>query len=421
MPDPHVVIIGGGFGGLYAARELRHAPVRVTVVDRTNHHLFQPLLYQVATALLAPSDIAIPIRWRLHKQRNASVVLADATGIDPTTRTVHLDRAPGELRYDYLIVATGARHAYFGHDEWERFAPGLKTLDDAREIRRRFVLAFEQAEWAADDAERQALLTFVVVGGGPTGVELAGMIPPASRHTLVEEFRNMDTRRTRVILVEAGTRLLAAFPEEVSTAAKEDLEGIGVEVRLGTAVTRIEEDAVWVGEERIPTRTVLWAAGNAASPLGRTLGVAVDRAGRVPVDPDLALPGRPEVFVIGDLAFLEVEGRVVPAVAPAAMQEGTHAARNIVRDVTNRPRRPFRYRNKGELATIGRHRAVASFGYGRVILRGFVAWWFWLFLHVMYLAGFRNRVSVLIQWAWSYFTWQRGSRIVTTTDREQGR
>ncbi|HEX2717210.1 MAG TPA: NAD(P)/FAD-dependent oxidoreductase [Gemmatimonadaceae bacterium] len=421
MPDPHVVIIGGGFGGLYAARELRHAPVRVTVVDRTNHHLFQPLLYQVATALLAPSDIAIPIRWRLHKQRNASVVLAEATSIDTATRTVHLDRSPGTLQYDYLIVATGARHAYFGHDEWEPLAPGLKTLDDAREIRRRFVLAFEQAEWAMDDAERQALLTFVVVGGGPTGVELAGMIPPASRHTLVEEFRNMDTRRTRVILVEAGKRLLATFPDEVSTAANQDLEGIGVEVRLGTPVTRIEPDAVWVGEERIPTRTVFWAAGNAASPLGRTLGVAVDRAGRIPVAPDLSLPGRREVFVIGDLAFLEIDGRVVPAVAPAAMQEGTHAARNIVRDVTKRDRRPFRYRNKGELATIGRHRAVASFGYGRVILRGFVAWWFWLFLHVMYLAGFRNRVSVLIQWAWSYFTWQRGARIVTTADRGDGR
>ena len=421
MPDPHVVIIGGGFGGLYAARELRHAPVRVTVVDRTNHHLFQPLLYQVATALLAPSDIAIPIRWRLHKQRNASVVLAEATSIDTATRTVHLDRSPGTLQYDYLIVATGARHAYFGHDEWEPLAPGLKTLDDAREIRRRFVLAFEQAEWAMDDAERQALLTFVVVGGGPTGVELAGMIPPASRHTLVEEFRNMDTRRTRVILVEAGKRLLATFPDEVSTAANQDLEGIGVEVRLGAPVTRIEPDAVWVGEERIPTRTVFWAAGNAASPLGRTLGVAVDRAGRIPVAPDLSLPGRREVFVIGDLAFLEIDGRVVPAVAPAAMQEGTHAARNIVRDVTKRDRRPFRYRNKGELATIGRHRAVASFGYGRVILRGFVAWWFWLFLHVMYLAGFRNRVSVLIQWAWSYFTWQRGARIVTTADRGDGR
>ena len=418
MPEPHVVIVGGGFGGLYAARELRHAPVRVTVVDRTNHHLFQPLLYQVATALLAPSDIAIPIRWRLHKQRNARVVLAEATSIDTAARTVHLDRAPGTLQYDYLIVATGARHAYFGHDEWEPLAPGLKTLDDAREIRRRFVLAFEQAEWAKDDAERQALLTFVVVGGGPTGVELAGMIPPASRHTLVEEFRNMDTRRTRVILVEAGKRLLATFPDEVSTAAKQDLEGIGVEVRLGTPVTRIEPDAVWVGEERIPTRTVFWAAGNAASPLGRTLGVAVDRAGRIPVSTDLSLPGRREVFVIGDLAFLEIGGRVVPAVAPAAMQEGTHAARNIVRDVTNRDRRPFRYRNKGELATIGRHRAVASFGYGRLILRGFVAWWFWLFLHVMYLAGFRNRVSVLIQWAWSYFTWQRGSRIVTAADRD---
>ena len=413
MPDPHVVIIGGGFGGLYAARALRRAPVRVTLVDRTNHHLFQPLLYQVATALLAPSDIAIPIRWRLRNERNVRVVLADATRIDPTARTVHLDREPCELRYDYLILATGARHAYFGHDEWERLAPGLKTLDDAREIRRRFVLAFELAEWAATDAERGALLTFVVVGGGPTGVELAGMIPPASRHTLVEEFRNIDTRRTRVVLVEAGPRLLPAFPERVSRAAKTDLEGIGVEVRLGTPVTRIEEGAVWIGDERIAARTVFWAAGNAASPLGRSLGVALDRAGRVSVGPDLALPGRPEVFVVGDLAFLEVDGRVVPAVAPAAMQEGTHAARNIVRDVTGQPRRPFRYRNKGELATIGRHRAVASFVYGRLILRGAIAWWFWLFLHVMYLAGFRNRASVLLEWAWSYVTWQRGSRIVT--------
>ncbi len=418
MPDPHVVIIGGGFGGLYAARALRHAPVRVTVVDRTNHHLFQPLLYQVATALLAPSDIAIPIRWRLHQQRNASVVLADATRVDPDARTVHLDRAPGELRYDYLVVATGSRHAYFGHDEWERFAPGLKTLDDAREIRRRFVLAFEQAEWATNEPERDALLTFVVVGGGPTGVELAGMIPPASRHTLVEEFRNMDTRRTRVVLLEAGKRLLASFPEEVSAAAKRDLEQLGVEVRLGAPVTRVAEDAVWVGDERIATRTVFWAAGNAASPLGSSLGVPVDRTGRVAVAPDLSVPGRREVFVIGDLAYLEIDGRLVPAVAPAAMQEGTHAARNIVRDIVHQARRPFRYRNKGELATIGRHRAVASFGYGRIIIRGAVAWWFWLFLHVMYLAGFRNRFSVLLQWAWSYLTWQRGSRIVTTGDQD---
>jgi NADH:ubiquinone reductase (H+-translocating) len=410
---PRIVIIGGGFAGLYAARALRKAPVEVVVVDRTNHHLFQPLLYQVATAVLAPSDIAVPIRWRLRHQRNTSVVLAAATRIDVEGKVVHLDREPGELPYDYLIVATGARHAYFGNDGWEPVAPGLKSLDDAIEMRRRFLLAFERAEWAATEEERVRELTFVIVGGGPTGVELAGMIPPASRHTLRTEFRRVDTRRARVILVEGGPQILPAMPGSLSIEAKRELEALGVEVRLNSLVTKVERGAVHIGDERIPTSTVFWAAGNAASPLGSQLGVPRDRAGRIVVQPDLSVPGRPELFVAGDLAAVYQGGAPVPAVAPAAMQEGRAAARNILRDLRGEPRQPFRYVNKGDLATIGRHRAVASFAHGRVKVSGFVAWWLWLFIHIMYLAGFRNRASVLLQWGYAYFSYSRGSRIVT--------
>lgn len=417
VPKPRVVILGGGFAGLYAARVFRHAPVDLVVVDRTNHHLFQPLLYQVATALLAPSDIAVPIRWRLRAQRNTSVVLAEVERIDLATRTVVLDRDPRSLAYDYLIVATGARHAYFGHAEWEQLAPGLKSLDDALEMRRRFLGAFERAEWEGSAEEREALLTFVIVGGGPTGVELAGMIRPASSHTFPREFRRIDTTRARVILIEGGPRLLPAMPESLSDKARQDLEVLGVEVRLNTIVTAVAEGSVMIGDERINARTVFWAAGNAASPLGAQLGVPLERAGRIRPSADLSLPNHPEVFVAGDLSVIDQGGRVVPAVAPAAMQQGTLAAHNILRSILGQPRRPFHYVDKGDLATIGRHRAIASFGQGRIRLHGRLAWWFWLFLHIVYLAGFRNRASVLVQWAYSYFTYQRGARLIGAQKR----
>ena len=409
---PQVVILGAGFAGLYAARALRHAPVDVIVVDRTNHHLFQPLLYQVATAVLAPSDIAVPIRWRLRAQRNTAVVLGDVTRIDVDAHTIAIDREPRIISYDYLIVATGARHAYFGHPEWETFAPGLKSLDDALEIRRRFLEAFERAEWSEAPAERAALLTFVIVGGGPTGVELAGMIRPASSHTFPREFRNIDTKKARVILIEGGPRLLPAMPESLSAAARADLESLGVEVRLNTVVTSVADGEVRIGDERITARSIFWAAGNAASPLGGQLGVALERGGRIRPDPDLSLPGHPEVFIAGDLAIVDQSGRTVPAVAPAAMQQGVLAAENIVRAVRGQPRRPFRYVDKGDLATIGRNRAVASFRQGAFTIKGRIAWWFWLLLHIVYLAGFRNRASVLLQWGYSYFTYQRGARLL---------
>jgi NADH dehydrogenase len=427
-PRPRVVILGGGFGGIYAARKLARAPVDVVVVDRTNHFVFQPLLYQVATAVLAPSDITVPIRWRLRAQRrNTAVALAEVTHIDVEQRTVTLDRPPRQLSYDYLIVATGARHAYFGHDAWEQESPGLKSLADAEEIRRRFLLAFERAEWAESAEERQAEMTLVVVGGGPTGVELAGMIPPASQHTFTREFHNLDSRKARVIVLEGGQRILPAFPESLSAAAKRQLEELGVEVRLGALVTGIDARGVDVRVsakgaptriERIESRTVFWAAGNAASPLGSQLGVPVDRAGRVAVDPDLSVPGRREVFVIGDLAAIKEDGREIPAVAPAAMQQGRCAAKNILHDLKGKPRQRFHYLNKGELATIGRHKAVASFGHGKIRVSGYIAWWTWLLVHIMYLAGFRNRASVLLQWGFSYFTYQRGARLISGDTRD---
>ncbi len=414
---PRVVILGGGFAGLYAARELRHAPVDVTIVDRTNHHLFQPLLYQVATAVLAPTDIAVPIRWRLRSQRNTAVVLAEVTTIDVDARTVAIDREPHRISYDYLIVATGSRHAYFGHPEWEPFAPGLKSLEDALEIRRRFLGAFERAEWAMDAAEREALLTFVIVGGGPTGVELAGMIRPASSQTFPREFRHIDTTKARVVLVEGGPRLLPALPESLSDTARTDLEELGIEVRLNTIVTGVAAGEVRLGEERIAAATVFWAAGNAASPLGSQLGAPLEPGGRIRPAPDLSLPEHPEVFVVGDLCIVDEDGRTVPAVAPAAMQQGILAARNIGRSVAGQPRHPFRYVDKGDLATIGRHRAVASFWHGRLTIRGRTAWWFWLLLHIAYLAGFRNRAGVLLQWAYGYWTYQRGARLISPRPR----
>lgn len=410
---PHVVILGGGFGGTRAARGLRTAPVRVTLIDRTNHHVFQPLLYQVATAGLAGSDIASPIRWMLRRQRNATVLMAEVAAIDPKRRVVQLDDGE-ELAYDYLVAATGARHSYFGHGEWEAHAPGLKSLEDALEIRRRFLSAFEMAERIEDSDERRALLTFVLVGGGPTGVELAGVMQEIAR-AMRSDFRRIDTRETRVILLEGGPRVLPSFPESLSARARQDLIDLGVEVRTNALVTRVERGVVCVGDERIAARTVFWAAGNEASRVGQSLGSRHDRAGRVEVEPDLSVPGYPEIYVIGDLAIVRTDGKQVPAVAPAAMQMGSLVARNIRHDLRGEPRVSFRYRNKGDLATIGRYKAIADFG--RFHVTGRLAWWFWLFVHIMYLVGFRNRLSVLLQWAYAYFTYQRGVRLITPDAR----
>ncbi|MEP7064589.1 MAG: NAD(P)/FAD-dependent oxidoreductase [Gemmatimonadota bacterium] len=411
MTRPQVVIIGGGFAGLTAARGLRKADVDVTLVDRTNHHLFQPLLYQVATAVLAPSEITSPIRWLLRKNTNTTVLMAEVDTIDAEKQLVHADRGKLTIPYDYLIVASGARHAYFGHDEWEPLAPGLKSLEDALKIRHRFLSAFEEAEKAPAD-ERESWLRFVVVGGGPTGVELAGILPDIAHYSMLDDFRNFDPRKTEIVLLEGGPRLLTAFEPDLAERALRDLRGLGVEVRLNAVVTRIEKDAVYVGDERIPTRTVLWAAGNQASPLARTLGAPLDRAGRVVVQPDLSVPGAPHVFVVGDLAAVPYKnGELVPAVAPAANQMGKLAAKNIKRILAELPTLPFKYRDKGNLATIGRYRAIAEIG--KVKLRGQIAWWFWLLIHVMYLATFRNRIIVLVEWAYSYLTYQRGSRLLT--------
>lgn len=409
---PKIVIIGGGFGGLAAAKALRTAVADVTLVDRTNHHVFQPLLYQVATAALAPSDIAAPIRWILRSQRNLNVILGEVVNIDCASKVIHLKREAHPLQFDYLIVASGSRHAYFGHDDWESRAPGLKTLEDATEIRRRFLLAYENAELEEDEARRKALMTFVVVGGGPTGVELAGAFPAIAQRALKNDFRNINTTDTRVILLEGGDRILPGFPPGLSLHAASDLQALDVEVRTGSVVTRIEDDAVYIGDERIEAGTTFWAAGNAASPLGKILGAPVDRAGRVKVERDLSVPGCADVFVVGDLAYFDQDGRVVPGVAPAAMQQGRHAARNIMRRLKSDETKPFRYLNKGNLATIGRSRAIADFGFLQIV--GFPAWWLWLFLHIMYLVGFRNRLSVMLQWAYAYVTYGRGVRLITS-------
>jgi len=419
LPDPlnrpHVVILGGGFGGISAAKALRHAHVTVTVIDRTNHFTFQPLLYQVATAALAPSDITAPIRWVLRHQRNAEVLMADAREIDRKRQVVRIDDELTEIPYDYLIVATGSRHAYFGHNEWEPYAPGLKAIEDASEIRRRFLLAFENAEKTDDEKEREELLTFVIVGGGPTGVELAGAFPYIARKALAPEFRKVDTRRTRVILVEAGPRILPTFPESLAARARKDLEDLGVQVRVGSFVTGVDAEGVRVGSETIRARTAFWAAGNLASPLGSFMGVPLDRAGRISVNADLSVPGTPNVFIVGDLATLTQDGRMIPGVGPAAIQEGRAAARNILRDLKRQPRKPFRYWNKGDLAVIGRSRAIADLGW--IQFSGWFAWVFWLFVHIMYLVGFRNRVVVLYEWAYAYFTNQAGVRLITDVER----
>ncbi len=417
---PRIVVIGAGFAGLYAARELRKAhEADVLVLDRTNHHLFQPLLYQVATAVLAPSDITSPIRSLLRKQRNTTVLLADVHSIDVERKVVVADGGTGvrEVPYDYLIVAAGASHSYFGHPEWERIAPGLKSIEDAREIRRRFLMAFENAEKSDDPAKVDEWLTFVIVGGGPTGVELAGIIPDVAHYGMRSDFRRIDTLQTRVILLEGGPRVLPTFPEELSEHARRDLEALGVDVRTGALVTRITPLGVYVGEEFIPARTVFWAAGNEASYTGESLGAPADKQGRVLVEPDLSIPGHPEVFVVGDQASVRQQnGELVPGVAPAAMQEGRWAAKNIIRSLRDGEREPFRYFDKGNLATIGRNKAVADFG--RLRVAGWLAWWLWLFVHILYLAGFRNRASVLLEWGYSYLTFQRGSRLITQKECE---
>ena len=405
---PHVLILGGGFGGLWATRALASAPVRITLVDRTNHHLFQPLLYQVATAGLSAPDIAAPLRHILRRQANVTVRMDEAVAIDLEARRVTL--AAGTLDYDYLLVATGATHAYFGKDQWAEHAPGLKTLDDALAIRARVLSAFEAAEREDDPARRAALMNFVVIGGGPTGVELAGTLAEIARHTLPREFRRADVRGARVHLVEAGPRVLASMPPELSEKTRLQLQKLGVEVHTGAPVTQIDAEGVSLGEERIASRTVLWAAGVAASPLGRQLGVAIDRAGRVPVAPDLSLPDHPEVFVIGDLASVVQDGKLVPGIAPAAKQMGAHAAGVVCDRLRGAAGKAFRYRDYGNLATIGRMAAVVDFG--RLRFSGLLAWWFWLVAHLFFLIGFRNRIIVLVNWGWSYWTYQRHARII---------
>ncbi|PYX39265.1 MAG: FAD-dependent oxidoreductase [Acidobacteria bacterium] len=407
---PRVVIIGAGFGGLNAARGLASSHAQVFIVDRRNHHTFQPLLYQVATGGLSPGEIAAPIRSVFRGDKNVISLLEEVQGFDLVRRIVHT--AEQDLAYDYLIVAAGATHAYFGHDEWEPFAPGLKTIEDALEIRRRVLLTFELAERQAAMGAENEPLNFIVVGGGPTGVELAGTLAEIARHVLSHEFRNIDPSRARVILLEGGPRVLPAYPEDLSRSAEQQLRRLGVDVRTSTMVTQVEAGAVRAGEMRIVAPVILWAAGVAASPLGKQLGVPIDRAGRVLVHPVLSIPGHPDVFVIGDLASLKDEqGKPLPGVAPVAIQQGKYVARTIQKDLAGRPRVNFHYWDKGSLATIGRAAGIAQFG--KIHISGFIAWLSWLFIHIFFLIGFRNRVLVFIQWAWSYFTYERGARLIT--------
>jgi len=421
--EPHVVVIGGGFGGLTAAKALRGAPVRVTLLDRQNYHLFQPLLYQVATATLSPGDIASPIRWILRRARNVRVLLGEVVAIDAPGRRVRLD--DGTLvEYDVLIVAAGTTHTYFGRDEWAAHAPGLKTLEDALEMRRRILLAFERAEREADATRRLPLLTFVLVGGGPTGVELAGTLAEIARQTLRHEFRSIDPRLARIVLVEAGPTILPSFPEPLRAAARVSLRRLGIDVREAAMVTGIDAHGVTLRraerEERLPAETVLWTAGVSASPLVAMLGAPLDRAGRVLVSPDLSVPGHPEVFVIGDAAAaFDREGRPLPGVAPVAIQQARHAARGILARLRGQPTTPFAYRDKGSLAIVGRGAAIADLGWVR--FSGGLAWLFWLFLHIFELIGFRNRLVVMIQWAAAYVTYQRSVRLITDRSGRSGR
>ena len=415
---PRVVIIGAGFGGLEAAKKLSGQPVQVTVVDRTNYHLFQPLLYQVATAALSPADIAAPVRAILSKCENMEVILAEVQSIDMNARKVKM--VDGELDYDYLILATGARHSYFGHPEWEKLAPGLKSLEDAVEIRRRILMAFEYAEKISDEAARKAAMTFVIVGGGPTGVEMAGAIAEIARYTLAKDFRHIDPSQARVILVESEPRVLAAFPEDLQISAMRQLVDLGVEVRAGIHATNLSEQGLQVGDEFIPCRVKIWAAGNNASFVGHSLGAPIDRVGRVIVNKDLTIPDHPEVQVIGDLTnFSYQTGQPLPGVSPVAMQQGRHASRNILAMIDGRKPQRFWYFDKGSMATIGRNKAVADLKL--VHLSGIPAWLAWLFVHIIFLVGFRNRLAVLFQWAWAYFSFNKGARLITRSFQSEQR
>jgi NADH:ubiquinone reductase (H+-translocating) len=406
---PIVVIVGGGFAGLTAARALARYPVGITLIDRKNHHTFQPLLYQVATAGLSAGEIAAPIRWILRDRPNVEVLLEEVRDFDLGRRVVITSEQ--EIAYDYLILAAGASHAYFGHDDWEALAPGLKTIENALEIRRRVLLAFELAERQAAHGKAPTL-NFVVVGGGPTGVELAGTLAEISRHVLAHEFRKIDPRTTHIILLEGGPRVLPAYAEDLSRSAERQLRALGVEVRTSAMVTAVEPGGICIGTAHLPSAVTLWAAGVAASPLGKNLGVPIDRAGRVLVQPDLSIPGHSEVFAIGDLSALKDErGNMLPGVAPVAIQEGKFVAQTIARELQAKPRQNFHYVDKGSLATIGRAAAVAQFG--RIHISGYIAWLAWLFIHIFFLIGFRNRIIVLIQWAWSYLTYERGARLIT--------
>ena len=415
---PRVVIVGAGFGGLEAAKKLVCKNVRLTVIDRTNYHLFQPLLYQVATAALSPADIAAPVRAVLSKCKNVEVILAEVQSVDVAAKKVKMTDM--EIGYDFLILATGARHSYFGHDEWEKLAPGLKSLEDAIEVRRRLLMAFEYAEKISDEAARKAAMTFVIVGGGPTGVEMAGAIAEIARYTLAKDFRHIDPSQTRVILIEGEPRLLAAFPEDLSASALKQLVHLGVEVRTAARATNLTEAGVQVGDEFIPCRVKIWAAGNNASFVGKTLGAPVDRAGRIIVNDDLTIPRHPEVQVIGDLANFSHQTREpLPGVSPVAMQQGRHAGRNILAMIKGRKPRRFRYWDKGSMATIGRNKAVADLKF--VHFSGLPAWLAWLFVHIIFLVGFRNRFVVLFQWAWAYFSFNKGARLITRNFQSEQR
>jgi NADH:ubiquinone reductase (H+-translocating) len=415
---PRVIIVGSGFGGLEAAKKLACKNVQVTVIDRTNYHLFQPLLYQVATAALSPADIAAPVRAVLSKCRNVEVILAEVQSLDVDAGKIKTFDM--EIDYDYLILATGARHSYFGHDEWEKLAPGLKSLEDAIELRRRILLAFEYAEKTTDEAARRAAMNFVIIGGGPTGVEMAGAIAEISRYTLARDFRHIDPSEARVLLIEGEPRLLAAYPEDLSESARKQLADLGVEVRTGARATNLTEAGVQVDGEFIPCRVKIWAAGNNASFVGKTLGAPVDRVGRVIVNADLTIPGHPEVQVIGDLAnFSHQTGQPLPGISPVAMQQGRHAARNILRVIRGQKPEPFRYFDKGTMATIGRNKAVADLKF--VHLSGLPAWLAWLFVHIIFLVGFRNRLLVLMQWAWAYLTFDKGARLITRNFQSEQR
>jgi NADH dehydrogenase len=420
MPEekPRVVIVGAGFGGLQAAKTLASEDVRVTVIDRTNYHLFQPLLYQVATAALSPADIAAPVRAILSRWKNMEVILAEVESVDVAAKKIKTTDM--EIAYDFLILATGARHSYFGHNEWEKLAPGLKSLEDAIELRRRLLMAFEYAEKITDEAARKAAMTFVIIGGGPTGVEMAGAIAEIARYTLAKDFRHIDPSQARVILIEGEPRLLASFPEDLSASAMKQLADLGVEVRTGARATNLTDAGLQVGDEFIPCRVKIWAAGNNASFVGKTLGVPVDSVGRVIVNGDLTIPGHPEVQVIGDLAnFSHQSGQPLPGVSPVAMQQGRHAARNILAMIKNREPQRFRYWDKGSMATIGRNKAVADLNF--VHLSGLPAWLVWLFVHIIFLVGFRNRLAVLFQWAWAYFTFNAGARLITRNFQSETR